>query len=83
MHVIASSSSGRSGRTLLHDRDNLSSSCCDLLDEWSVEVGIIVDNLSEWDALDRGMVSVWVLGGAMVSPDDNVLDISGGASGSL
>ena len=73
--VLASSGCGRSSRALFHNWDDLSSSLGDLGDELSVEVSIIIDDFSQWLSSNSCMESVWVLGSAVVSPDNNVLNI--------
>ena len=67
-------------RGLAHDGDDLGTSLLNLAEEGSIKIGIIVDDLTGGLSTDSCMESVGVLGGRVITPDDEVLDLFGMAT---
>ena len=78
--VITCSSGSRSSWTLAQSADDLSASLLDLGEEWTIEVSVVIDDVASWLALDGAVVGVWVLGGGVIAPDNDVIDLIDGST---
>jgi len=75
MAMLASCGSGRRSRTFFHYWNDFSSSLSNLCDERSVQIGIIIDNLSKRLSSNSCVESIRVLGCTVVSPNNDILNI--------
>lgn len=74
VHVVAGGVGSRGSGGLAKHADDLGATLGNLGDEGAVQVGVVVDHLSEGHTVDGGVEGVGVLGGGVVAPDKDILD---------
>ena len=77
LHVVAGGLGGRHGRAELPGRDDGGAALLHGGQEGALQPGGVVDDLGRGLAADGGVGGVGELGGAVVAPDDHVLDLCG------
>ena len=77
LHVVARGLGGRHGRAKLPGRDHGRAALLHGGQEGLLQPRRVVDHLGGGLAADRGVGGVGELGGAVVAPDDHVLDLCG------
>lgn len=83
MHVIASGVGSTSSRRFLHYGDNFGTTLLNLGQEGAIEPLIILDYFTESLVSNGCVVNIRVLGGGVITPDNDVVDFLDGSSSSL